>query len=236
MTSPASESHSYDVAAPISLGDEAALTERLLTICADKTISKSDATHALATVVKQAFADAREVAQNALTTHATGLQAAQALSSFWDGVLQALMGAAAARIGDQTSSGSGIALAAVGGYGRGRLAPYSDLDLLFIVPGETHPRADQAIQFILYILWDAGIKVGHAVRTQDECIDLAARDMIIRTNMLEARFLVGDESAFNAVMQRYWDEVAVSITNFVDAKLNEREVRHEREGNSRYRV
>ena len=88
-----------------------------------------------------------------------------------------------------------ISLAAVGGYGRGTLAPGSDIDLLFILPYKQTPWGEQVTEYILYMLWDLGQKVGHAVRSVDDCIRMARADMTVRTATLEARFLTGDKHA-----------------------------------------
>ena len=98
------------------------------------------------------------------------------------------------------SGAEAIALAAVGGYGRGTLAPGSDIDLLFILPYKQTPWGEQVTEYILYMLWDLGQKVGHAVRSVDECIRMARADMTVRTATLEARYLTGDT---NAVRRRW---------------------------------
>ena len=68
------------------------------------------------------------------------------------------------------SAGERLALVAVGGYGRGELAPCSDIDLLFLLPYKLTPHGEQVVEFMLYRLWDLGLKVGHATRSVDECI------------------------------------------------------------------
>ena len=85
-----------------------------------------------------------------------------------------------------------LALIAVGGYGRGVLAPYSDLDLLFLRPWKTTARTESVTEFVLYVLWDLGVRVGQATRSVDECLKLARNDMTVRTTLLEARPLAGD--------------------------------------------
>ena len=87
-----------------------------------------------------------------------------------------------------------MAIVAIGGYGRGMLAPGSDIDLLFLLPYKQTAWGEQIAEAILYCLWDMGLKVGHATRTVDECIRQAKADMTIRTAILEARFLLGDAS------------------------------------------
>jgi [protein-PII] uridylyltransferase len=133
------------------------------------------------------------------------------------------------------SSGERLALVAVGGYGRGELAPHSDVDLLFLIPYKVTPRSEQVIESILYLLWDLGLKVGHAVRSVDDCMRHAKADMTIRTNLLEKRFLSGDRELFQELWQRYQKaHQGGTGIDFIDAKLAERDRRHERLGGSRY--
>ncbi len=133
------------------------------------------------------------------------------------------------------SSGERLAMVAVGGYGRGELAPFSDIDLLFVLPYKLTPRSEQVIESILYLLWDLGFKVGHAVRSVDDCMRQAKADMTIRTNLLEKRFLCGDRALFQELQQRYRKTLqGGSGIDFIDAKLAERERRHARLGGSRY--
>ena len=124
---------------------------------------------------------------------------------------------------------------AVGGYGRGTLAPFSDIDLLFVRPYKQTAHAESVIEFMLYALWDLGFKVGHASRTVDECIKLSREDFTIRTSILEARRLTGDEKLADELMRRFRDEVVKGTgAEFVAAKLKERDERHARAGASRY--
>src|SRR5258707_5391138 len=87
------------------------------------------------------------------------------------------------------TSGEHLAIVAVGGYGRGELAPHSDIDLLFLLPYKLTPHAEQVIEYMLYTLWDLGLKVGNATRSIDECLRQARADMTIRTAVLEARYI-----------------------------------------------
>ena len=135
------------------------------------------------------------------------------------------------------STGEKIIVAAVGGYGRGTLAPGSDIDLLFILPYKATPWSESVVETILYALWDLKLKVGHSVRTVDECIREAKSDMTIRTALLEARYLAGDHGLFDRFAERFdQDIVSGSASEFVAAKLAEREARVSRAGSSRYLV
>ena len=130
-----------------------------------------------------------------------------------------------------------LSLVAVGGYGRGDMAPQSDVDILFLYPYKQTGRHEQVVEYLLYMLWDLGLKVGHATRSVDECIRMAKRDVTIRTNLLENRYVWGDRPLFRQLQTRFLSDV-VSGTGqgFIEAKLIERDARHARMGDSRYVV
>ncbi|ASP36996.1 [protein-PII] uridylyltransferase [Labrenzia sp. VG12] len=135
------------------------------------------------------------------------------------------------------SAAERMAIAAVGGYGRGTLGPGSDIDLLFVLPYKQTPWGEQVVEYILYMLWDLGFKVGHATRNIDECLRLSRADMTIRTSILEARFIWGDEPLYEELVQRFDKEVVEGTSSeFIAAKLLERDERHQRQGMSRYLV
>ncbi len=128
-----------------------------------------------------------------------------------------------------------IAVLAVGGYGRDEMAPFSDIDLLFLTPYKQTAWGESLIESVLYCLWDLKLKVGHAVRTVDDCLRLAQGDVTIRTTLLEKRFLWGDGALAERLSDRLWTELfARSGPEFVELKLAERTARHERQGSSRY--
>ncbi|MCZ6466207.1 MAG: [protein-PII] uridylyltransferase, partial [Alphaproteobacteria bacterium] len=128
-----------------------------------------------------------------------------------------------------------LSVVAVGGYGRQELAPFSDVDLLFLLPYKETPRQEQVIEYVLYMLWDLGLKVGHATRSIDECMRLSKRDLTIRTSILEARYLWGEQNLFGEMKRRFDTEIVADTgPEFVDAKLAERDQRHHRMGDSRY--
>ena len=130
-----------------------------------------------------------------------------------------------------------LALVAVGGYGRGVLAPFSDLDLLFLRPWKSNPRSEQVTEFMLYVLWDLGVKVGQAARSVDECLKLSREDMTIRTALLEARFLAGDEALADGMIEKFRLLVARADPRaFIAAKLEERNQRQLKAGAVRYKV
>lgn len=130
-----------------------------------------------------------------------------------------------------------LAVVAVGGYGRGELAPYSDIDLLFLFPWKQTAHGEQIVEYMLYMLWDLGLKVGHSTRSIEDCVRLAKRDLTIRTALLEARFLWGEQTLFLEMRKAYSDQVISGATmEFVTGKLAERDARHEKMGDSRYYV
>ncbi|WP_240309413.1 MULTISPECIES: [protein-PII] uridylyltransferase [Sphingomonas] len=130
-----------------------------------------------------------------------------------------------------------VSLVALGGYGRGEMAPFSDIDLMFLTPHPRAPWCEQVIESTLYQLWDLKLKVGQAIRTLPELVSLAKSDMTVRTAMLESRFLGGDPALFEEGRTRFAKEVvAGTAAEFVTAKLAERDERHVRMGDSRYVV
>ncbi len=135
------------------------------------------------------------------------------------------------------TTGERISIVALGGYGRGELAPLSDVDLLFLLPYKQTPLTEQLVEFMLYLLWDMGLKVGHAVRSVNENISHAKSDMTIRTTLLEARWVWGDQDLALELTSRFKKEIKRgTAAEFVHAKLAERDQRHEKLGDSRYRL
>ncbi|KAF0118544.1 MAG: protein-PII uridylyltransferase [Rhodospirillaceae bacterium] len=131
--------------------------------------------------------------------------------------------------------GDHLSLAAVGGYGRGELSPFSDLDLLFLLPYKTTPYCEQTVEYILYLLWDLGLKVGHATRTVEECLRQARADTTIRTALLEARWVWGEQDLYRQFQTYFQEEILkASGIEFVETKLAERDTRHDRLGDTRY--
>ena len=130
-----------------------------------------------------------------------------------------------------------VTMVAVGGYGRGRLAPGSDIDLLFLLPYKRTAASESFVEYILYMLWDLGLKVGHATRSINDCVVQAQKDMTVRTAMLENRFLWGALALYEDFRAAFQSKVMRGTArDFVVAKLAERDARHERTGRSRYLV
>ena len=135
------------------------------------------------------------------------------------------------------TEGERIAVLGVGGYGRGEMAPKSDVDLLFLTPYKITPWAESVIEDMLYMLWDLRLKVGHSSRTVKDCLRLGAEDFTIRTALLEKRFLAGDERLAGELDKRLWQDLFKDTeSEFIEAKLEERDTRHEKQGGQRYMV
>jgi [protein-PII] uridylyltransferase len=167
-----------------------------------------------------------------------GFAAARVLSAAQDVVIRALFDLARQRLyrADNPTTGEKIAVLAVGGYGRGTLAPGSDTDILFLLPVST-PWGESIAEAMLYVLWDIGLKVGHATRTIEECIRVGREDLTVRTALLESRLIAGDENLFNEFQARFDKQVVTGRSvEFVKAKLAERDERILRAGQSRYLV
>ncbi|MEM9320885.1 MAG: [protein-PII] uridylyltransferase [Pseudomonadota bacterium] len=130
-----------------------------------------------------------------------------------------------------------MAVLAVGGYGRGEMAPFSDVDLLFLMPYKQTAWAESVIESTLYMLWDLHLKVGHASRNIRDCLSLGRSDMTIRTTLLETRLLDGDTGLAEQLQSQVRTNLfAGSEAAFTEAKLAERDQRHRKQGGQRYMV
>ncbi|WP_426437993.1 [protein-PII] uridylyltransferase [Bradyrhizobium genosp. P] len=194
---------------------------------------------AMAQLLKAEMISARDKAQALLLKDRHGRRCAERLCFMQDEIIRILYAAATRHLYHSPipSSAERMAVVATGGYGRGLMAPESDIDLLFILPYKQTAWGEQVAEAILYCLWDMGLKVGHATRSVDESIRQARGDMTIRTAILETRFLTGDQPLYDELVERFDKEVVQgTASEFVTAKLAEREQRHRRAGQSRYLV
>ncbi len=129
-----------------------------------------------------------------------------------------------------------LSIISVGGYGRREMAPFSDVDLLFLTPYKMTPWAENVIETVLYLLWDLKLKVGHSSRSIKDCLRLGGDDYTIRTAMLEHRFVCGDINLASQLNEKLWKNLfSGTAKDFISAKLIERENRHEKHG-QRYMV
>jgi [protein-PII] uridylyltransferase len=168
-----------------------------------------------------------------------GLGCARRLSALQDGLILSILDYVTTYVypAVNPSSGEQIAIVAVGGYGRGTLAPGSDVDLLFLIPHKETAWVESVVEAMLYVLWDLRQKVGHATRSVEECLRQARGDMTIRTALLDARLIGGKKALFDDFAHRFDAEIVRKTPrDFVAAKLAERETRVSRAGQSRYLV
>jgi [protein-PII] uridylyltransferase len=179
--------------------------------------------------------EAREKAHRILNEDGSGMGCARRISWLQDQILLQLFDYATCHV--FPSSSNTLCVTAVGGYGRATLAPGSDIDLLFLLPGKQTAWSQKVVEFILYILWDMSQKVGHATRTVDECIKLSRTDITIRTAILETRYICGNMVLEQELVARFDNEIVrTTAAEFVAAKLAERDERHLKSGNTRYLV
>ena len=190
-------------------------------------------------VFQAALAAGTAACRRALEDNGRGLTCASQLSHLEDGLIRAIHHYAVTHVHPPATAAAPepLCIAAVGGYGRATLAPGSDIDLLFLQPAKPTPRTERVVETILYVLWDLRQKVGHATRSVDECLRRARDDITIRTSVLEMRFILGDESLFTTLRDRFEREIVkASAREFVAAKLAERDQRVAKAGSSRYLV
>jgi [protein-PII] uridylyltransferase len=189
--------------------------------------------------LKALVKDARDGAREGLERSCNGRACAAALSYFQDELIRLIYDYSATHVYRATnpSDAERMAVVATGGYGRGLLAPGSDIDLLFLLPYKQTPWGESIAEYMLYLLWDLGFKVGHATRTVEQCVKLSMSDMTIRTAILDARLIHGDRQLFAELEDRFRGEVVKGTArHFIDAKMGEREERLKRSGESRYKV
>ncbi|MBV8751937.1 MAG: [protein-PII] uridylyltransferase [Hyphomicrobiales bacterium] len=222
-----------------SLFDAAAVAADLARLADEYHGREAELRTAVAQRLKAALAAGRALAESRLREDRHGRRCAERLCSMQDEAIRVIYEFAVRYLYPSLnpSEAEHMAIVATGGYGRGLLAPGSDIDLLFLLPYKQTAWGESIAETILYCLWDMGLKVGHATRSINECIRQAKADMTIRTALLEARFLLGERKLFDDMSARFIKDVAQgSAREFVAAKLAEREERHRRAGQSRYLV
>ncbi|MBI1648266.1 [protein-PII] uridylyltransferase [Hyphomicrobium sulfonivorans] len=223
---------------PAPYFDPAAMRAELAAILREHGGVADKARGAVLERLKRLVADARAQARAQLEVDHRGRQCAEGLSHFQDELIRLLYDYTVDNIYRATnpSDAERMAIVATGGYGRGLLAPGSDIDLLFLLPYKKTAWAESVAEYILYVLWDLGFKVGHATRTIDQCIKLSS-DITIRTALLDARLIYGDGQLFGEFEDRFHTEVVAGTARaFIDAKMAEHDARHRVAGESRYKV
>jgi len=171
------------------------------------------------------------------TYRMAGVEAAQRLSALTDGAVRVLFDHAVHEIAGPAGLTDRVAIAATGGYGRSMLAPFSDIDLLFLAPDSPAPATLRVVEYMLYFMWDLGLKVGHATRSISQCLADAESDLTIRTSLLDARLLTGDQALFATFLAEYAAaNERAGAASFISGKQAERHARHRRFGESAFLV
>ncbi|WP_425228516.1 [protein-PII] uridylyltransferase [Sphingomonas sp.] len=196
-------------------------------------------TAAVALLAEALTAGRTEIARRLAEHPSRGLMAANAGAYLVDAVLQALFAFTTERLHPlpNPTAGERLLLLAVGGYGRGEMAPHSDVDIGFVTPGKQTGWGEQVIESMLYALWDLRLKIGQSTRSVDDTIRQAKADVTIRTALLEARYVAGDQALHAEVASRFKVEVQRGTERqFIADKLAERDARHRKMGDTRYVV
>tara|TARA_B110000879_G_scaffold47313_1_gene66683 strand:+ start:2914 stop:5466 length:2553 start_codon:yes stop_codon:yes gene_type:complete len=135
---------------------------------------------------------------------------------------------------EQSTLNNEITLIAVGGYGREELFPYSDIDLLILLPDNVTDEQNKEIEALIGVLWDLGLNIGHSVRTLQECIDEATSDPTIQTNLLESRLLCGSQVIYTQFFIKVKQQL--DPANFLTAKIAEQNNRHAKFNDTAYNL
>ena len=218
--------------------DRARVAEEISVLCSD--LSSGALRSAVLGVLQNALRDGKsEIARRLVASPSAGRSCAndqaflidQIIRLAYDFVTTAMFPVA------NRSAAEKLAILAVGGYGRGEMAPFSDVDIAFITPYKRTGWTEQVVEAMLYILWDLGLKVGQSSRSIDETVKMALEDLTIRTALLEGRFVWGDRDVYDETSVRFWNDVASKTgADFIAQKMAERDERHKRMGDSRYVV
>ena len=184
-----------------------------------------------------ALADQRRAIHQRLLAGASGAEVMAALTELVDGLLIGRYREAVRTTGGEavTAGFQHCCLVALGGYGRRELAPYSDIDIMFLFRPEAGTTVASLSRQVLHHLWDIGFQVGHSVRTIQDCVELAATDVTIQTSMMEARFLAGSPDLFQDFQRRYLRRVvARGADRYIERKIAERRREYEKFGETVY--
>ena len=203
-------------------------------------VERDKARPAIVELLRDALAQGRqEIARRLQERPSHGAECAQAQAFLVDQLVRVIHDHVVGHVyrASNRSTGERIALVAVGGYGRGEMAPHSDVDIAFLTPTKPTSWCEQVIEAMLYFFWDLSLKVGQSSRSLDEMVRQARSDLTIRTALLEGRYIWGDRALYEEGSRRFWAEVVTGTERqFVAEKLAERNVRHKKLGDSRYVV
>ncbi|MCT2399291.1 [protein-PII] uridylyltransferase [Novosphingobium mangrovi (ex Huang et al. 2023)] len=226
------------IPSPRTVIDRRDLVERIEALVADRGAAKGR--QAIVEALRDALDHGRvEIARRLVEKPSAGHEVAEAQAFLTDQLIRVIHDHVVQHVYpiSNRSKGERLTVMAVGGYGRGEMAPHSDVDIAFLTPIKNTPWCEQVIEGMLYFMWDLGLKVGHSSRSLDDMVRMSKSDLTIRTAMLEGRYVWGDQGLYEEARQRFWkDVVSGTERQFVVEKLAEREERHKRMGDSRYVV
>ncbi|MFC0205213.1 [protein-PII] uridylyltransferase [Novosphingobium soli] len=226
------------IPAPRSVIDRRDLVGRIGEVVAEHGAAK--ARKVIVEILRGALETGRaEIARRLIARPSAGHEVAEAQAFLVDQLLRIIHDHVVTNVypASNRSKGERLTIMAVGGYGRGEMAPHSDVDIAFLTPIKQTPWCEQVIEAMLYFMWDLSLKVGHSSRSLDDMVRMSKADLTIRTAMLEGRYVWGDQQLFEEARTRFFkDVVSGTERQFVVEKLAERDERHKRMGDSRYVV
>ncbi|MEK6670684.1 MAG: [protein-PII] uridylyltransferase [Nitrospirota bacterium] len=179
----------------------------------------------------------RQAIKQRLLDGATAAEVMAALTEFVDGLVRDRYRSAMKQAGEgaQVAGAQHCCLVALGGYGQRELAPYSDIDIMFLYSEEAGEAAPALFREVLHHLWNLGFQVGHSMRTTQDCVELAGQDLTIRTAMMTARFLAGSPNLFQKFHRLYAKEViGRGAGRFIEQKKEERQREYTKFGQTIY--
>src|SRR5436305_636736 len=189
--------------------DRRSLAEALARVAAESPSSSIDRARVLPPL-KAALQHGRDEIRRRFEVDQSGVRAVAEHSFLIDQLIRTLYDFVSETVYplSNPTQGEKMAVVAVGGYGRGEMAPYSDVDLLFLLPYKQTPHTEQVIEYLLYLLWDLGLKVGQATRSVADCLRYAKADLTICTALLEARTIWIEQALYTELRQRFDAEIA----------------------------
>ncbi len=179
----------------------------------------------------------RQAIKQRLLDGASAAEVMTALTEFVDGLVRDRYQSAMKQAGEgaQVAGAQHCCLVALGGYGQRELAPYSDIDIMFLYSEEAGEAAPALFREVLHHLWNLGFQVGHSMRTTQDCVELAGQDLTIRTSMMTARFLAGSPNLFQKFHRLYAKEViGRGAGRFIEQKKEERQREYTKFGQTIY--
>lgn len=225
---------------PEDIFDHAHVRKELARAIESEGEDAKDVRKASVAVLRRAIDRGRTAIAKAFTERPmTARPTLRAYNFLTDGVIEATFYVATQYLhpNPNPTEGERLSVIAVGGYGRGEMAPHSDVDLLFLMPWKVTPWAESLIESMLYVFWDLHLKVGHASRSIKDCLRLGREDYTIRTSLLENRHLTGDAALAAELHDKLKSELfSGTVADFIEAKLAERSTRHKKQGGQRYMV